>query len=92
MQSYPSVLDRINRFLSQEFEVDITRIQPQANLREVLNLDSLDFIDLVVFIENNFSFKVNPGDFTQMIRFQDFYSYIIYRLQIKENTNVLLER
>ena len=36
-------------------------MQPEANLRQVLELDSLDYIDLVVVIENNFSFKVNTG-------------------------------
>ena len=42
--------------------------------------DSLDYIDLVVVIENNFSFKVKPEDFTGILTFQDFYDYIISKV------------
>ena len=84
------LIDKINIVLSDEFEVDIQRMQPASNLRQVLELDSLDYIDLVVVIENNFLFKVNPEDFLPIISFNDFYSYIISRVQTKEPTNVNL--
>jgi acyl carrier protein len=84
MKQHQPIVDKINGFLTEEFEVDISRMQPGANLRQVLELDSLDYIDLVVVIENNFSFKVKPEDFIRIISFQDFYTYIISRLQSKE--------
>ncbi len=49
----------------------------------MLELDSLDYIDLVVIIESNFSFKVKPEDFTNIATFQDFYDYIISRVNTK---------
>jgi acyl carrier protein len=91
MKKDQPTIDQINGFLSQEFEVDICRMEPQANLREILELDSLDYIDLVVVIENNFSFKVKPEDFIRIISFQDFYSYIFSRFQTKETSDVFLE-
>jgi acyl carrier protein len=63
--------------------VDPARITPEANLREALELDSLDYIDLVVVIESNFSFKVKPEDFANIISFQSFYDYIISRVNSK---------
>ncbi|HEX5153708.1 MAG TPA: phosphopantetheine-binding protein [Parafilimonas sp.] len=75
---------KINNFLAEEFEVDPERIIPGANLKETLDLDSLDYIDLVVVIENNFSFKVKPGDFANISTFSDFYDYIISRINLKE--------
>ena len=66
-----------------EFEVDADKIQPGANLKEVLELDSLDYIDLVVVIENSFSFKVKPEDFLSIFTVQDFYDYIISRVDSK---------
>ena len=71
------IIERINGFLVEEFEVDPAKITPEANVKEVLELDSLDYIDLVVVIENNFSFKVKPEDFTGITTFQDFYNYVI---------------
>jgi acyl carrier protein len=84
------IIDKINGLLSEEFEVDIERMQADANIRQVLELDSLDYIDLVVVIENNFSFKVKPEDFIRIITFRDFYTYIISRVQSKEPTDAAM--
>ena len=78
------IIERINEFLVDEFEVPAAKIVPEANLRETLELDSLDYIDLVVVIENNFSFKVKPEDFQGITSFQSFYDYVISRVSSKE--------
>ena len=83
MKKNEEIIGRINGFISEEFEVDAEKITPGANLRQVLELDSLDYIDLVVVIESNFSFKVKPEDFVNIISFQDFYDYIISRVNSK---------
>jgi len=74
------IVDKINGFLVDEFEVDPGKITPAANLRETLELDSLDYIDLVVVIESNFGFKVRPEDFTNIDTFQSFYDYVQHRV------------
>ena len=48
MKQDQPIVDKINEILSEEFEVDPVRMQPGANIRQVLELDSLDYIDLVV--------------------------------------------
>ena len=78
------ITNKINEFLIEEFEVAAEKIQPEANLQETLSLDSLDYIDLVVVVENNFAFKVRQGDFTGIYTFRDFYDYIIGRIQVQE--------
>ncbi|MFL5763245.1 MAG: acyl carrier protein [Bacteroidia bacterium] len=70
------IIERINAFLVDEFEVDAEKIQPDANLRETLGLDSLDYVDLVVIIESNFGFKVVAEDFINIHTFQNFYDYV----------------
>jgi acyl carrier protein len=90
MKPNQPLIDQINGFLSEEFEVDTSRMQPTANLRQVLELDSLDYIDLVVVVENNFSFKVKPEDFIRIVSFQDFYTYIISRVQSKEQSDAFM--
>ncbi len=75
-----SIIEKVNGFLVEEFEVDPGKIHPAANLRETLELDSLDYIDLVVVIENNFGFKVKPEDFTNIDTFSSFYDYVIKRV------------
>jgi len=84
MKSYEDIVLKVNHFLAEEFEIDPERISPEANLKETLDLDSLDYIDLLVVIETNFSFKVKPGDFAHISTFSDFYDYIISRINLKE--------
>ena len=64
------------KFLSEEFEVDPATITPNAPLKETLALDSLDYVDLVVVIEENFGFKVKGEDFMRLVTFKDFYDHI----------------
>ena len=92
MKQQQPIIDKINGFLSEEFEVDTERMLPDANIRQILELDSLDYIDLVVVVENNFSIKVNPEDFIQIVSFRDFYTYIISRVQSKEPIDAAMAR
>jgi len=75
-----AVIEKINAFLVDEFEVNESDLVPDANLKETLDLDSLDYVDLVVVIENTFGFKVKAEDFRGIQTVQDFYDYIINRL------------
>ena len=74
------IVEKINYFLIDEFEVEEEEIAPQANLKETLELDSLDFVDLVVAIESNFGVKLVGEDFTNVDTLQDFYDLIERKL------------
>jgi acyl carrier protein len=84
MNQYQHFIDKINGVLSEEFEMDIGRIVPGANFRQVLSLDSLDYVDLAALIDNHFSFKVKPEDFATIISFHDLYEYITSQVQANE--------
>jgi acyl carrier protein len=81
--SNEQIIAEVNRFLSEEFEVDASNITPDAPLKETLELDSLDYVDLVVILEGNFGIKVKQEDFTGIRTFQDLHNYVIS----KQNTN-----
>ncbi len=74
------IIEKINNFLIDEFEVEKEDISPEANLKETLELDSLDFVDLVVAIEENFSVKLVGEDFINIVTLQDFYNLIENKL------------
>lgn len=84
MAKMQAIIETTNSFLVEEFEADAALIKPEADLKEVLDLDSLDYIDLVVALESNFHFKVQPGDFLPLVTFQDFYNYISEQVAKKE--------
>lgn len=68
------------QFLSEEFEVDAASIQPENNLQQTLDLDSLDYVDLVVVIEENLGIKPTAEDFKAIETFNDFYDLVEQRL------------
>ena len=70
------ISETVNEVLVDEFEVDKDAINPKANFRETLDLDSLDYVDLVVFVEENFSVKLTANDFQTVKSFDDFYNLI----------------
>lgn len=74
------VIARIKEKLAEEFEIEPELIVPDAPLMQTLELDSLDLVDMVVLIEQNFGFTVKAQDFAGVKTFQDFYNMILSRL------------
>jgi acyl carrier protein len=74
------IIQIINDFLQEEFEVDRSKIVPSADLKTNLELDSLDYIDLVVVMEKNLHIKVDPADLADIHSFQDLYDYVITKM------------
>ncbi|WP_100872310.1 acyl carrier protein [Pseudozobellia sp. WGM2] len=74
------IVEKIDIFLIDEFEVDEDEIKPEANLKEALDLDSLDFVDLVVAVESNFGVKLVGEDFVNVHTLQNFYDLIESKL------------
>lgn len=68
------------QFLSEEFEVDAALILPENNMHQTLDLDSLDYVDLVVVIEENLGIKPTAEDFKSIETFNDFYDLVEQRL------------
>jgi len=78
------IIGKINDFLIDEFEVDADTITPDANLKDTLGLDSLDYVDLVVTVESNFGVKLGEADFVGIATFQHFYDLIENKLKVKQ--------
>ena len=78
-----AIIEKINGFLSEEFETDADDIVPEAILKDTLGLDSLDYVDLVVSIESNFGVKLVEADFVGISTFQTFYDLIENKLKLK---------
>ncbi|HJD86331.1 phosphopantetheine-binding protein [Empedobacter stercoris] len=77
------IAEKLNAILIDEFEVDPSVISEEKNIKESLDLDSLDYVDLVVIIESNFGVKLVKEDFQSMITFEDFYTIVEQKLENK---------
>ena len=77
------IVERMIDFMVDEFEVNAEDIQPDANLKDTLGLDSLDYVDLVVSIESNFGVKLVEADFAGIASFQSFYDLVENKMKLK---------
>jgi len=74
------IVEKVDAFLIDEFEVEAEELVPGANLKDSVGLDSLDFVDLVVAVESNFGVKLVGDDFANIVTLQDFYNLIENKL------------
>ena len=76
------VIDLINSSLAEEFELDPTVMQPEANIYEDLGLDSLDTVDMVIVLEGAFKFKIREESAIREIRtLGDIHRFVLGKLQ-----------
>ena len=80
MMNKEEIISRINKILIEEFEIEPKQINPQARLKQDLDIDSLDLVDIVVIIEKNFGIKVKGEEMVEIKILQEFYDYIINRI------------
>ena len=78
------IKDKIKEVLAEEFEVDAETITPEGQLKEVLGLDSLDLVDVVVLVEQNFGITLKGPDFVGIRTFNDFDNLIIGKIRQQE--------
>lgn len=70
------IIEKVNAFLIDEFEIEEDQLAPEANFKDDLGLESLDFVDIVVIIERDFGFKVKGEEMIHFRQLSDLYNYI----------------
>jgi len=78
--STQEIVEKANLIFVDEFEVDQEELNPEAILRDALELDSLDYVDLVVAIESAFSVKLIAEDFKNVDTLQSFYDLLHHKV------------
>lgn len=70
----------VKQFLVEDLELDAENIKPEARLKEDIGIDSLDFVDIVVIVEERFGFRIKPEEMKGIKTFSEFCNYIEQRL------------
>lgn len=70
------IIEKVNALLVDEFEMEAAMLTPEATLKNDLEIDSLDFVDIVVLVEREFGFKPKAEELKNVKTLQDFYDYI----------------
>lgn len=70
------LIEVINKILKEKFEVPQEKLIPEALLKQDLNLDSLDFVDMIVLLEDQYGTEIRNIDFLQIKTLGDIYKLV----------------
>ncbi|MEE4260413.1 MAG: phosphopantetheine-binding protein [Bacteroidales bacterium] len=75
--SREDVVTIVNDFLIDEFELEESQLAPDALMKEDLDIESLDFVDIAVIIEKEFGLKVTSEQMIKIKKLEDLYNFVI---------------
>ena len=70
------VLERLKAILSEQFDVEESKITPETKLIEDLEADSLDLVDLISSIEDEFDIEAEDEVMSSIVTVGDIANYI----------------
>jgi len=66
-----------NDVFEESFEIELSRLVPEAHIFDHLGLDSLDTVDLIVALQRKFSVRIRQDERIREIRtLNDIYDFI----------------
>ncbi|MFO7560861.1 MAG: acyl carrier protein [Desulfobacterales bacterium] len=71
-----SVEDKIIKIISEKLDVDINEVIPKASLVDDLGADSLDLVELVMTMEEEFDIEISDEEAEKLITVQNAIDYI----------------
>ncbi len=69
----PEIIDQVNQLMRAEFEIPREKLQPTSSLKEDLGLDSLDAVDMLVYLEERLGTKLDAERLAQVQTLGDVY-------------------
>ncbi len=73
--------ERVNSIVTDQLGVDKESLSPEANLLDDLGADSLDVVELVMALEEEFGIEVPDDDVENMRTIRDIVQYIEARAE-----------
>ena len=70
------IIEQVNTLLSEEFEIEQSEFAPDAVLKETLQLDSINLVDLVALVQTEYKITIPAADLPSIKTFNDLYDYI----------------
>ncbi len=74
--------DLATRILIEVFGLTIEQIRPDANFSDDLDLDSIDLVDWISRINDEFGANLSPFDFQDCLVLQDFLLVLNEKLKV----------
>jgi len=71
-----SLKDKVYRVISEKLEIDIDEIVPEASFVDDLGADSLDLVELIMSMEEEFDLDIDDKEAEKMKTVQNVLNYL----------------
>jgi len=69
-------IEKLKEILSEQFDVDVAEITAQTNIREDLGADSLDLVDMLMSLEDEFDVEIPDEQIEKLVTVGDVAAFI----------------
>jgi acyl carrier protein len=71
-----SIEDKVKKIIAEKLGVDLSEVVPEASFVDDLGADSLDLVELIMSMEEEFDIDIPDEDAEQMTTVKDAFNYI----------------
>jgi acyl carrier protein len=71
-----SVEDKVKKIISEKLSVDMNEVVPEASFVDDLGADSLDLVELIMSMEEEFDIDISDEDAEKLVTVKDAIAYI----------------
>lgn len=71
-----SVEDKIRKIIAEKLSVDLEEVKPQASFVDDLGADSLDLVELIMSMEEEFEIDISDEDAEKLVTVQDAIEFV----------------
>jgi acyl carrier protein len=71
-----SVADKVRKIISEKLSVDLEEVVPEASFVDDLGADSLDLVELIMSMEEEFDIEISDEKAEQLVTVKDAIDYV----------------
>ncbi len=71
-----SIEDKVKNIIAEKLSVDLADIVPEASFVDDLGADSLDLVELIMSMEEEFDIEISDEDAEKMLTVKNAFEYI----------------
>jgi acyl carrier protein len=71
-----SIHDKVKKIIADKLSVDLEEIVPEASFVDDLGADSLDLVELIMSMEDEFDIEISDAEAEKLATVKDVFEYI----------------
>jgi acyl carrier protein len=71
-----SIEDKVKKIISEKLSVDMEEVVPEASFVDDLGADSLDLVELIMSMEEEFDVEISDEDAEKITTVKDAFDYV----------------